>query len=82
MRLQLRFAGLLGAQAGRMRLAVGITQHGGGALLLESLHLRAQHLVVHSTTTSTTPRLSLLPAGGHLALEQSPAQGYVAMVLP
>ena len=81
MRLQLRLAGLWEAQAGRTRLAVGITQHGGGALL-ESLHLRAQHQVVHNSTTSTTPRLSRLPAGGCLAPEQSMAQGYVPTVLP
>lgn len=63
-------------------MAVGMTRHGGGVLLLESPCPRAQHRAGHSTTTSTAPRLSLLPAGGRLAPEQSPAQGYVATVLP
>lgn len=75
-------AGLQEAQAGKTRLTVGITQRGGGAILLESLHLQAQHQVGHNTPTSTMPRLSLLPAGGRLSLEQSPARGYVAAVRP
>lgn len=61
-----------------MHLAVGITQHGGGVLLLESLHLQAQLQVV-LVVSCTTLRLS---PGGRQTPEQSPVQGYVAMVLP